>query len=402
MAAPLKFVAVHLGAGNGPQKDNPTIVNFAKYACESVMSQECKALDTRVRCCNQYCQTSIGDQLQNQKVGPNHMTAREGVVQLIKILEDYQPLNCGYGSNLNMRGEVECDASLMSDNDMIWTGVGGVSGCKNPIMLAKSIYDHTMLKRPLNLVQPNILAGSGAKEWMRKHCPEICIADSKLITTKSLDSYQKYKSRYDLESRANETANANKSVISGSEIYEPMLDTVGAVAIDHSCNVATAVSSGGIILKHKGRLGQAAIPGAGCWADNGVAVNSTGVGEYLILSMFARKVHETLVKDLNRNLNDLGSGDYCNNISGNLVCCFEDLAEASYLAHVPKKQRFAGFLSVHSDHIPGKKGKHNYLSYGHNTDSLCIGYMSSSDNRAHSLESRLGEDELAEVKTIRV
>ena len=35
-----------------------------------------------------------------------------------------------------------------------------------------------------------------------------------------------------------------------------LLDTVGAVCVDQYGNVASAVSSGGIVLKQSGRLGQ--------------------------------------------------------------------------------------------------------------------------------------------------
>lgn len=40
------------------------------------------------------------------------------------------------------------------------------------------------------------------------------------------------------------------------------------MCVDSSGYVASAVSSGGLLLKHTGRVGQAAVYGCGCWAEN--------------------------------------------------------------------------------------------------------------------------------------
>ena len=95
-----------------------------------------------------------------------------------------------------------------------------------------------------------------------------------------------------------------------------ILDTVGAIAVDDRGNVASAVSSGGIMFKDVGRIGQASVYGAGCFAEDCVAVTTTGepafcdadfqikltrfslagVGEYLIKSLFAKKCTSKLRK----------------------------------------------------------------------------------------------------------
>jgi beta-aspartyl-peptidase (threonine type) len=57
-------------------------------------------------------------------------------------------------------------------------------------------------------------------------------------------------------------------------------DTVGAVALDSSGNLAAATSTGGTLNKTPGRVGDSSLIGCGCYADNlSAAVSLTGWGE---------------------------------------------------------------------------------------------------------------------------
>ena len=99
--------------------------------------------------------------------------------------------------------------------------------------------------------------------------------------------------------------------------HEKKLDTVGAILFDSNGNFASAVSSGGILLKHPGRVGHASMYGCGCWVQaeeeeenqekelnslnnkekHSVAICTTGCGEYIIKTLFARECAEHILKN---------------------------------------------------------------------------------------------------------
>jgi beta-aspartyl-peptidase (threonine type) len=71
--------------------------------------------------------------------------------------------------------------------------------------------------------------------------------------------------------------------------------TVGAVARDAHGHVAAATSTGGMINKSAGRVGDSPIPGAGTYADDEAgAASTTGHGEAFIRTAFAARIVEHL------------------------------------------------------------------------------------------------------------
>jgi beta-aspartyl-peptidase (threonine type) len=66
--------------------------------------------------------------------------------------------------------------------------------------------------------------------------------------------------------------------------------TVGAVARDRAGHFAAATSTGGIVGKRSGRVGDSPIPGAGTWADARCAISATGDGEAILRVALSRTI----------------------------------------------------------------------------------------------------------------
>lgn len=373
-----KFICIHLGASN---KSTPSekLTKQVKKLCESYMNEE-----------------QVG--MTNQEYQAEYYATK-----LLSDLEDIPFLNCGYGSNLNLDGIVECDASLMCDRSSLWVGVGAVNSCKNPILLAKSLYLSQTKPRPLGLVQPNLLVSNGAKDFMKTNCPSLIIHPSKMISPKAFDRYQALKSLYDnaLKIGTNQSDcevstldgySSHNNAVNNSRLNTLMkypdidasqrYDTVGVIVIDSGNNFCGAISSGGILLKPKGRVGQAAIPGAGVWANNGSAVTTTGVGEYLSVNLFAKTISDKLEKlKRSQQKSQIEISEY--SISSAIQETFNEFTHSSSLDHVDPDKKFAGFLSVTST---GKNAPQDafYMSFGHNSNSMSVIFMSKSDSIANS------------------
>ena len=69
--------------------------------------------------------------------------------------------------------------------------------------------------------------------------------------------------------------------------------TIGAIARDPAGNLAAATSTGGIVNKRMGRVGDSPIVGAGVYADNETcAVSATGFGEDFMRCVISKTVSD--------------------------------------------------------------------------------------------------------------
>lgn len=201
----------------------------------------------------------------------------EAVIEAVKCMEDSGYLNAGYGSVLNLLGERELDAGLMTSSGLMGA-VAAVKATKNPILLARIVAEKT----------PHImLAGENADRFAIMHNlpplppPPWHVIERykelllKIIKDQPSDSY--YKALRDFVNN-DVYYNLVRNLVN-------VFDTVGAVAIDGKRVLSAATSTGGISLKLPGRVGDTPIPGAGFYATSRVACSATGIGEYIVKSM---------------------------------------------------------------------------------------------------------------------
>ncbi|CAK7265587.1 hypothetical protein SEPCBS57363_001659 [Sporothrix epigloea] len=121
-------------------------------------------------------------------------TAVDAVEAAIKCLEDKEITNAGYGSNLSIDGIVEGDATIV-DHLGRSGACGSAQMVKNPISLARLIYDRSNIPLSLRRIPPNILVGHGAARFAQEHGMRL-VPHQQLISRGAQDRF--YRWRQDL------------------------------------------------------------------------------------------------------------------------------------------------------------------------------------------------------------
>jgi len=200
----------------------------------------------------------------------------EAAVAAVKVLEDSGVLNAGSGSALNLLGEAEMDAGLMTSYGLVGA-VAATRYPRNPVELAL----HVALDTDHLLV-----AGKGADRLA-----EVLGLQPRGETPPHI------RERYEemlAELRRSGEAFRWRRLRRLAEKYGVAGDTVGAVALSADGRLAAATSTGGIWLKLPGRVGDTPVIGAGFYADENVAVSATGFGEIIMRAMASLRLAEEL------------------------------------------------------------------------------------------------------------
>ena len=201
-------------------------------------------------------------------------SAVEAVVEAVAVMEDDGSFNAGYGSSLNIEGEIEMEASVMDGKNLEAGAVGLLKDIKNPVRLAKIVMEKT---------DHVFVVGEGAE----KLAEIFKVERRKPLTKLRLQYYEKQKKAL-LEGKF-ELPKLAELVKANPELFN--LETVGAVALDKNGEVAAATSTGGFPLKLPGRIGDSPLIGCGTYADNNAgACSATGIGEHAIRLALAKTV----------------------------------------------------------------------------------------------------------------
>jgi beta-aspartyl-peptidase (threonine type) len=198
--------------------------------------------------------------------------AVDSVEAAVASMEDSGVFDAGVGSYLTIDKTVEMDASIMDGRDISAGSVGMAMGIKNPIKLARKIMEHTdhVMMVSDGVTRLSQLFGNTVEEYPQE------------LNTKILNEYNKLMKNVRIKWKKNNKLTMLSSAASQEKSHHHY-STVGAVAIDKDGNVASAVSTGGIWLKMRGRIGDSAIIGSGIYADNkSGAACATGYGEYIM------------------------------------------------------------------------------------------------------------------------
>lgn len=193
-------------------------------------------------------------------------SALDAVEAAIRVLEEHASFNAGHGGALTAAGEVELDAAIMDGNGRRAGAVAALKTTRAPISVARRLMDQG---------KHVLIAGAGGDEFARS------------VGLEQIDNswFVIPKRRLQLE----------EILATGRYDEECKYGTVGAVAVDADGHVAAGTSTGGLMGKRWGRIGDAPLIGCGTYADDrSVAVSGTGSGEYFIRSVAGHQLGERI------------------------------------------------------------------------------------------------------------
>lgn len=209
-------------------------------------------------------------------------SALDAVTLAVRLLEDCDLFNAGFGSVFTSAETHEMDAAIMDGATLSCGSVASVSTVRNPVLAARAVMETS--EHVFFCGQPaEALAAAAGLEMVEPDYFSTPLRREQLERVRATGA-----GGFVLDHDAvGKVQHAQAAPLD----EDKKLGTVGAVALDQFGNLAAATSTGGMTNKQPGRVGDTPIIGAGCYANNhSCAVSSTGTGEMFIRSVAAYDV----------------------------------------------------------------------------------------------------------------
>lgn len=180
--------------------------------------------------------------------------ALDAVEAAVVALEDAAVFNAGRGAVYTVDGTHELEAAIMAGGTRDAGAATGLTRVRNPVRAARLVMERS----------PHVmLAGPTAELFAQEHGAAL------------------------VDGRYFHTERRLRALLEGDHGWH---GTVGAVARDRGGALAAATSTGGTTGKWSGRIGDTPLVGAGTYADERVAVSTTGRGEHFVRAVAAHAV----------------------------------------------------------------------------------------------------------------
>jgi beta-aspartyl-peptidase (threonine type) len=206
-------------------------------------------------------------------------SALDAAQRAVEVLESDPLFNAGTGACLDSDGHLSLDASIMDGHELRAGAVCVLRAFEHPIAIARRVMDAT----------PHVLlAAEGAARFAIAQ-GFVAADEATMITDAARVRWEAARAKGTSEGWAG--------------------GTVGAVARDARGHVAAATSTGGMVNKLAGRVGDSPLVGAGTYADDEAgACSTTGHGEAMIRVCLAKTAVEAMRASADAAEGGVGAG----------------------------------------------------------------------------------------------
>lgn len=236
----------------------------------------------------------------------------EAVVGGVNIVEgDPADQTVGYGGLPNAAGVVQLDSQVHHGPTRGVGAVAALEGFRHPSRVAMAVMrftDHVLLvaegaarfASEMGFAREDLLTPAAREEWLRWRAGASA-EDDYLSPEESGEPVAGFTDPGGTASGPEDRPLAPVDMLDSHDGERPM-GTIHCSAVDRAGNLSAVTTTSGLFFKVPGRVGDSALPGAGCHCDNEVgAAGSTGRGEaviktagsFLVVEEMRRGAHPT-------------------------------------------------------------------------------------------------------------